>query len=55
MCETLNRPDQMRRTQTKKIVRNEEARQECRFPLVETHKHLTSVAVLTMHVETNLL
>ena len=29
--------------------------QECRFLLVETHKHLTSIAVLTVHTETSLL
>ena len=39
----------------KKTVRNEEARQERRFLLVEAHKHLTSIAVLTVHAETNLL
>ena len=34
---------------------NKKARQECGFLLVETHKHLTSIAVLTAHVETSLL
>ena len=41
-------------TRTKKTARNE-ARQKCRFLLVETHKHLTSIAVLTVHVEMSLL
>ena len=36
-------------------MRNEEARQKCRFLLVETHKRLTSIAVLTVHAETSLL
>ena len=39
----------------KKAMRTEEARQECRFLLVETRKHLTSIAVLTVHAETSLL
>ena len=39
----------------KKTVSNEEARQKCRFSLVETHKRLTSIAVLTVHAETSLL
>ena len=30
---------------------NEKVRQECRFLLVETHKHLTSIAVLTEHAK----
>ena len=46
---------QLRRTQTKKTVRNEEARQECRCLLVKTHKDSTSIAVLTVHAETSLL
>ena len=45
----------LRRAETKKTVKNEEARQEGRFLLVETHKHLTSIAVLAVHVETSLL
>ena len=36
-------------------VRNGKARQESRFLLVETHCHLTSIAVLTVHAETGLL
>ena len=40
---------------TKKTMRIEEARQKCRFLLVETHKRWTSTAVLTVHAETNLL
>ena len=39
----------------KKTVRNEEARQKCRFSLVETHKRLTFIAVLSVHAETSLL
>ena len=39
----------------KKTVRNEKARKECRFLLVETHKHSTSIAALTVHVKTSLL
>ena len=31
--------------------RNAKVRQECRFLLVETHKHLTSIAVLTEHAK----
>ena len=34
--------------QTKKTVRNEKALRECRCLLVETHKHLSSTAVLTV-------
>ena len=41
--------------QTKKTVRNEEAREECRFFIVETHKHLTASAVLTARVQTSKL
>ena len=37
------------------LVGNEEARQECRFVLVETHKRLTFIAVLTVHAETSIL
>ena len=40
--------------QTKKTVRNGKARRECRFLLVETHKHLPSVAVLTVQAKTSL-
>ena len=29
----------------------QKVRRECRFLLVETHKHLTSIAVLTMHAK----
>ena len=36
-------------------MRNDEARQQCRFLLVETHEHLTSIVVLTVHGETSLL
>ena len=36
-------------------MRNEEAPQECRFFLVEAHKCLTSIAVLTEHGKTSLL
>ena len=36
-------------------MRNGEARKECRVLLVETHKHLTSIAVFTVHAETSLL
>ena len=39
----------------KKLVRNEEARRECRFLLVGTHKHLTSIAMSTVHAKTSLL
>ena len=39
----------------KKMIRNEEARQECNFLLVGTHKRLTSIAVLTVQAETSLL
>ena len=39
----------------KKMVRDEEARQDCQFLLVETHKCLTSIAVLTVHAKTSLL
>ena len=41
--------------ETKKAIRNEEARQECRVLLVETHRRLTSIAILTVHAETSLL
>ena len=37
-----------------KTVRNEIARQECHFLLVRTHKHWTSIAVLTVQAETSL-
>ena len=39
----------------KKTVRNKKARRECRFLLVETHKHLTSMTVFTVHAKTSLL
>ena len=41
--------------QTKKTVRNGKARRECRFLLVETHKHLTSITALAVHANTSLL
>ena len=31
----------------------EKARRECRFSLVEAHKHLTFIAVLTVHAKTS--
>ena len=31
------------------------SQQECHLLLVETHKHLTSIAVLTVHAKTSLL
>ena len=34
---------------------NKKARQECRFLLVETHRHLTSIAVLTVPARTSQL
>ena len=34
---------------------NKKSRQECRFFLVETHKHLTFIAVLTVQAKTSLL
>ena len=45
----------MRRTRTQRTVSSKEARQKCRFLLVETHICLTSIVVLTVHVETSLL
>ena len=51
----LNLPDYLRRTQTKKSVRNEEARPQCRVLLVEAHWRLTFIAVLTVHAKTSLL
>ena len=39
----------------KETIRNKEARQECRFLLVETHERSTSIAILTVHSETGLL
>ena len=39
----------------KKDSETQNARQECRFLLVETHRQLTSVAVLTVHAKTSLL
>ena len=41
--------------QTKNTVRNEKAQRECRVLLVETHKHLTSIAVLTVQANMSLL
>ena len=41
--------------QTKNTVRNEQAQRECRFLLVDTQKHLTSIAVLAVHTKTSLL
>ena len=38
------------------VVRgNKQARQKCYFLLVETHVHLTSITVLTVHAKTSLL
>ena len=39
----------------KKLVKAKEARQECHFLLVGTHKRLTSIAVLTVHAKTSQL
>ena len=33
----------------------QKVRRECRFLLVGTHKHLTSMAVFTVHAKTSLL
>ena len=41
-------------THKQKTVRNEKARQECCFLLVEAYKHSTSIAVLTVHAKTSL-
>ena len=51
----LNLPDYLRRTGTKKTVRNEEAQQECHVLLVETHWRLTFIAVFTVHAKKSLL
>ena len=47
--------DYLRRTQTKKTVRNKKARQECRVLLVKTHWRLTFSAVLAVHAKTSQL
>ena len=47
-------PDQLRRTRTKKTVRNDKARQKCLFCQLE-HKRSTSITVLTVHTETSLI
>ena len=39
----------------KKDGETEEARQECRVLLIETHRRLTSIAVLTVHAGPSLL
>ena len=36
-------------------VRNKKARRECRFLLVETHKHLTFITVFTVHAKASIL
>ena len=43
----------MRRTQTKKTVRNGKAREKCRFLLVEAHKNLAAIAVLAVCIKTS--
>ena len=44
-----------RRTWTKKAVKAEEPRQQCRVLLIKTQRRLTSIAALTVHAETSLL
>ena len=44
-----------RRTWTKKAVKAEEPRQQCRVLLIKTHRHLTSIAVLTVPARTSQL
>ena len=45
----------MRRTQTKNTARSEEARPQRHLLLVETHRRLTFIAVLTVHTKTSLV
>ena len=40
---------------TKKTVRNEVARRECRVLLVKRHRRLTFITVLAVHAKTSLL
>ena len=41
----------LRRTQTKKTVRNKETQHECRVLLVKTHWRLIFIAVVTVHTK----